>query len=341
MTDEQLICATLVLEDQSGKASTVAAYEAALCEVFGSPYAVALNSGSASITATLLALGAGPNRTVIVSASAPLPTLMPILATQAKIRFSDCSPNSASILPAGCEAVIDETVVAVVEVPLWGYPSDYTPLLDVLNDHKIPLIEDASHAHGSRVGNRFVGTVGNAGCFSTHHKKLLSSGEGGFVLTRDEELARRVRTISRLGNLDGRTAGYNFKMPAIVAALGITRLATLTDVVAARSANRLKILQLLRGSGMLELEHVGIPNGYNCVMRHSGGLRLHSALADAGIISDSIRYGYKPAYRHPIVACDGLSCPNAEALIADFVQLPTVEDPHYVAETLLKLLTQC
>ena len=165
--------------NQSGKSSMVTEYEAALAKLFHSNNAVAVNSGSAAIQTALHVIGARPGKKVVVSATAPLPTLIPISATGAEIVFVDCLINTPNINPFELESVIDENVVAVVEVPLWGYLHDYSELLSILNKHSIPLIEDSAHSHGSSVGGKFSGTFGYIGCSSTHQKKTAFNRRRG------------------------------------------------------------------------------------------------------------------------------------------------------------------
>lgn len=325
---------------QSGKSPIVSEYEAALCSFFSSNHALAVNSGSAAIQTALVCLGAAPGRTVIVSAAAPLPTLLPIAATGARIKFVDCYPDNPAIDPATLMEAIDDTVVAVVEVPLWGYPQDYTALLERLAPFGIALVEDAAQAHGARCGGRYVGTLGTVGCFSTHEKKFLSTGEGGFILTDDAQLHERTKRYARLGALSGADFGMNFKISAFTAAVGLSRLEQLPAVLEQKRQVRRALLSHLGPWAAREIEHVGEPNGYNLVIdcaQPTPG--LHAALADAGIKTDVVAYGYKPGYRHKLFAGLGGHCPHAEALTARVVQFPnTTADPAALARGFIDTL---
>src|SRR4051812_26089627 len=163
MLEIDRLALALASDQQSGKAPIVAEYDTALASYFGAKHALAVNSGSAAITAALSALGARAGRTVIASAAAPLPTLLPIAATGARIVFVDCKPDSVAIDETAIGAALTDDVVAVVEVCLWGYPQDYEPLLAVLRPRNIPLVEDAAQAHGSSVNGKYVGTFGTIG----------------------------------------------------------------------------------------------------------------------------------------------------------------------------------
>lgn len=327
--------------NQSGKSEIVTAYEVELATRFGAGHAVAVNSGSAAIEAALVALGAGPGTRVLVSAAAPLPTLMPILATGAAPEFIDCLPLSPA-MDAGCAARaldgdiagdVDGDIVAAVEVPLWGYPLDNTPMTELLATASIPLVEDASHAHGALAPDgRSVGTHGVVGCFSTHHMKMLSTGEGGFVLTGSAELAQRIRTYCRLGDLDGTHDGRNYKPSAFTAAIGRARLAALGARVRARRRIAEDTLGLLAGLPLRDIgaEGRGRPNGYNLVVAlpettSTEWRRFHQLLAEEGLSTDPIRFRYSVGYSKPRTRRWRRDCPNAERLVWRLVQLPTAE----------------
>lgn len=330
MEELEALRAALSSPNQSGKSEVVEKYERDLASHFGAAHAVALNSGSAALEASLSALGACAGKSILVSAAAPLPTLMPLLATGASIRFVDSSPDSPRMNAADLERCLDQTVVAAVEVPLWGYPLDYSPVLPLLSEAGIPLIEDAAHAHGAHVDGKFVGTFGAAGCFSTHQMKPLSTGEGGFVLTDDPEIESRVRRYSRIGNLDGTSYGRNFKPSAFTAAVGIARLAHLSQKVRDTRAAAISLLERLPEELSLEADHIGVPNGYNLVVNVASRERarnFHQSLADVGVRTDPIMYNYKVGYKHSLFRGWVRHCPNAEALTEKLVQLPTRTTP--------------
>ncbi len=132
---------------------------------------------------------------------------------------------------------------ALLAVALWGYPVLTRELIDLLANNEISLLEDSAHAHGSIELGKFSGTVGSIGCFSTHDNKLLSTGEGGFVLTNTADLYERMKTYSHLGYCRGDEMGFNFKLGAPQALLGQDRLTRLGNQVAARK--KLRTLFLL------------------------------------------------------------------------------------------------
>ena len=128
------------------------------------------------------------------------------------------------------------------------------PCPQVLADAGIPVVEDAAQAHGTLVGGRHAGTLGIAGCFSTHDRKLLSTGEGGLILTDDDTLAEKAENYTRLGHPTGRQHGVNYKLAAPLAAIGLRRLPRLEAQITARTANARPVLsELPAGSTLREL----------------------------------------------------------------------------------------
>lgn len=323
----------LASANQSGKSPLVTEYEEALAAHFGSRHAISVNSGSAAIQTTLTALGAGPGKSILVSAAAPLPSLLPIAATGATPRFVDCHVDSPGMDPWAPSFRLDTTTVAALEVPLWGYPIDYEPLRSALGP--TPLVEDAAQAHGATISGRFVGSFGEFGCFSTHQKKFLSTGEGGFILTDDPDLAERAKRFARLGGLQGRSPGMNFKISAFTAAVGLARLEQLDVVVLQRRAAREAILATLLPAGFAEVSHVGEPNGYGCVIDCRPEGVDHERLFRAGIETDVHKYGYRVASTHPLFASTTGEFPMASSLIANTVQLATGPEAADVARRFL------
>jgi len=311
----------------SGGAPVVASYEQALAAWFGVKRAVAVNSGSSALHATLVALGVRAGDEVLVPATAPVPTAMPILTCGATPVVVDTQPGSLAFDPAHLNARLSPRTKAAVSLPLWGYPADDAAAADVLAGAGVPLIEDACQAHGTIVRGRYAGTSHRTGCFSTHDRKLLSTGEGGFILTDDEDLAERIDHYTHLGHLTGASHGVNYKLAAPLAAIGVRRLASLSEQIRNRRANAARLLRVLQDGGpLIELVHdqADRPNYYNLVLVAPLALArpLAAAFVRAGLPPDSIRFGYRPLYHRPIFSTFAAACPNAEQLTATTFQLP-------------------
>ncbi|MEV6350268.1 DegT/DnrJ/EryC1/StrS family aminotransferase [Actinoplanes sp. NPDC051851] len=310
----------------SGGADIVTDYERALAGWFGVSRAIAVNSGSSALHATLLAAGVKPGDEVLVPATAPLPTALPILTCGAMPVIVDVSPASLALDPDDVAAKITDRTAAAISLPLWGYPADDRPAKQILDDAGIPLVEDACQAHGTRLPDgRYAGTLGVAGCFSTHERKLLATGEGGFVLTDDDELAEKIDYYTHLGHLKG-GHGVNYKLAAPLAAIGAVRLRGLDAQLRARAAHAARLRAALTARGPLnELANPGgaTPNYYAMVLtadRRAGDIA--AAFTAAGLPPDSVRFAYRPLYHQPLFTAYATACPHAEALTATALQLP-------------------
>jgi dTDP-4-amino-4,6-dideoxygalactose transaminase len=323
------ILAALYAGTLTGKADVVARYEHLLANTFNSQYAVATSSGSTAIQAALHCLGVRPGDEVLVPAVAVLPSVFPISANAARPVAVDVRPNSLDFDPRDLVRKITPRTKAALIVPLWGYPIDTEETKEILERYRIPLIEDAAHAHGAMLGHRYVGTFGTIGCFSTHDRKLVSTGEGGYILTDSLELANSVRDFTRLGNLSGEVWGVNFRFNALAAALGIARLPDLHKLISVRRKNANIIIRALDGSKKIrELEHpsAGIPNYYNLVLdvniEPNARRELDAELNKIGLQTDQARYGYDVFYRRNVYSVVEASCPNADQLLSRLIQLP-------------------
>jgi dTDP-4-amino-4,6-dideoxygalactose transaminase len=322
------IAAVLADGRLSGGAPVLAEYERALADWFGVRRAVVVNSGSSALHSTLVALDVRRGDEVLVPATAPIPTALPILTCGATPVIVDTEPGSLALHTADLKTKITARTKAAISLPLWGYPVDDTDAATVLAAAGVPLIEDACQAHGTRVRGQYAGTRYRAGCFSTHDRKLLSTGEGGFVLTDDPEIAERVDYYTHLGHLKGTTHGVNYKLAAPLAAIGLIRLRDLHTQLRQRRRNAHQIVAALpdHGSILTELAYANgdEPNYYNLVLTTTPGTAeaVAASFAAAGLPPDSVRYQYKPLCHQPIFTRYATPCPNAEQLAATTVQLP-------------------
>jgi dTDP-4-amino-4,6-dideoxygalactose transaminase len=239
----------------------------------------------------------------------------------------DVADGTLALDPDDVARKLTSQTVAALSLPLWGYPAPVTGAAKILAAAGVPIIEDAAQAHGTLISGQPAGTLGIAGCFSTHDRKLLSTGEGGFILTSDDTLAEKAESYTRLGHLSGGRHGVNYKLAAPLAAIGLRRLARLDGQIAARAASARTILGSLPVGGTLRelpLEAGDRPN-YYCLVLRSGPAdapRIASELTQRGLGPDTIRWNYQGLAHRPLFAQWASPCPHAVALIAATFQLP-------------------
>jgi dTDP-4-amino-4,6-dideoxygalactose transaminase len=227
----------------------VAELELAFASMCGSGEAVAVANGTAALHLALLAVGCGPGDEVV------LPSLNFVAAANvighvgATAVFCDISSeHDLTIDPADLEAAVTSNTRAVVVMHYGGHPCAMEAILDIACRHGLAVIEDAAHAPGATLAGRPCGTFGKIGCFSFFSNKNLPTGEGGMVVTRDEELADRLRLLRSHGmttlswdrhrghaqSYDVLLPGFNYRMDDLRAAIGIVQLRRLVERNAAR-----------------------------------------------------------------------------------------------------------
>jgi dTDP-4-amino-4,6-dideoxygalactose transaminase len=225
-------------------------FEAALAEWTGAPHAIAVSSATAALHLSCRALGLGPGDEMIVPALTFVATLNAPRYTGAQPVLCDVeAPQRPNLSAENVERCITPRTRAVMAVHFCGYAADLGPLRELCDAHGIALVEDAAQAIGAEAEpGRQAGTVGRLGCLSFFSKKQLCVGEGGAVLTADEELATRVRSLRShamtSGTWDRHTGheasydvvdvGYNYRLDEPRAALGLARLPRLRDDIERR-----------------------------------------------------------------------------------------------------------
>jgi dTDP-4-amino-4,6-dideoxygalactose transaminase len=200
----------------------VSEFEERFAEKFGVKRTVAVNSAMGGLQLALQGLGVGPGDEVIVD---PIVVFgaMAVLYVNAIPVFADIKKHSFNIDPNSVKEIITERTKAIICTHMFGSICDMDELLKISKEHNIPIIEDCAHALFAKQGDRFAGTFGNAGVFSFNHRKQLSTGQGGMMIVEDEELYHNIKNIYGFGRIPNRLC-WNFSMPGIVAALGITQL---------------------------------------------------------------------------------------------------------------------
>lgn len=183
----QLFC-RVSIPDRSG---VVAELEDRLAGYFGVRHAVLTSSGTAALHSAYAALDLRDGDEVLVPAYNFHATATPLLQLRAKPVLVDCD-DTGNLDPTATEAAVTTRTAAIAVTHLWGVPANIEPLVELADRHGIALVEDGSHAHGATVGGRKVGAFGRVSAFSMNGPKPLSAGEGGFVLTDDDEIYYRV-----------------------------------------------------------------------------------------------------------------------------------------------------
>lgn len=325
-TEMERIASLLGTGRLSGGASVVCDYEEALSAYFRVPRVIAVNSGSSALHAALVALGARANTEVLVPAIAPLPTVFPVLTSGARPVIVDTAPGRLSFDPDDLARKVTDRTRVAISVPMWGYPVEDSEQIELLRDAGIRVIEDACQAHLTVDGGQLSGTRADIGCFSTHDRKVLSTGEGGFLVAGDPEILERLDFYTHLGHLKG-GHGVNYKLAGPLAAIGLARLPGMVGEVSARRERAAQFLmRISRVKWLSELEHQAdsAPNYYSLVLLIQESMRAvaDNIFSGFGVQSDSKAWNFHPLNERPIFEHERWVCPNARSLATHTMQLP-------------------
>ena len=232
-------------------------FESAFAEKFGVGYAISMNSGSGTLLACLLAAGVGPGDEVIVPTLTMAATAFTVIQCGAVPVFADSDPRTFNIDPTDIERRITPFTKAIVPVCLFGLPIDFDAILALARRHDLTVIEDNAQCLLGTYKGRMVGTIGDAASFSFQgSKQMTTGGDGGMVITSDERYGTEIRKAAvqgyrTLGAAAGQTIiprnerqdwdykrhdrlGYNFRISAMQAALGMAQLERLDYLIAVR-----------------------------------------------------------------------------------------------------------
>ncbi len=307
---------------------TVRAFEEAFATFCETEFGVGTSNGTTALHAALKALGIGPGNRVLTTPFSFVASANAIRLAGAEPVFADIRPDTYTIDPAAVERQIrkhEEDIDAILAVHLYGLPADIHELSRIADRYDAVLIEDAAQAHGAEVGGALVGSLGDVGCFSFYPTKNMTTGEGGMLVTDDEQIAERARRFINHGRADDGThadVGHNFRMTSIAGAIGLKQLEKLPELNRRRRENAAVLDDGLQDTALqTPVEPSGRRHVYHqYTVRTEYRSGLMSALEDHGI-------GYGIYYPRPIheeraYADVEVSAPVAERAAKEVLSLP-------------------
>ena len=206
-------------------------------------YGISVTNGSVALEISLRALGIGCGDEVIVPPYTFMATVTAVLYVNAIPIFADIDPETYTIDPKSVESVISERTKAILPVHISGRPADMDALLSIAEKHDLYVLEDACQAWGSEWRERRVGAIGNIGAFSFQSSKNITSGEGGMIVTNDENLYEKAWSLHNCGrSLKGpwyehQLPGGNHRMTEFQAAILLAQLERLDEQTERRMSN--------------------------------------------------------------------------------------------------------
>ncbi len=357
--DEEAVLAAL----RSGRIAqgpVAADFEARLAKRVGVPHAVCVSNGTVALELALTALGVGPGDEVIVPTLTFLATANAVRSVGAKPVFADVEADTLNLDPESVRRLLSPQCVGAIPVHFAGHPADMTRLRQVVGPDRF-LLEDAAHALGAELGERAVGSLGDAACFSFHPAKLITSGEGGAVVTQSARLDQRLRDLREHGMIrdparflglgfpaelraeaegpwvyEQHRLGTNTRIPEPAAALVRNQLERMQALLKRRTELAEAYRDALQGLSGLELpaEREGTRSAWHLYRIRLqkgrapiGRRRLYEFLHDRGIEAQVhyIPVHLQPYYRNELRTAYG-DFPVAEAAYLESLSLPLFPD---------------
>lgn len=217
---------------------SIPAFEREFADYVGVRHGVAVTSGTTALQLAVAAADLPAGSEILVSASTNVATALGAFHNGHVPVPVDSEPDSWNLDLDLLEGLIHDRTAAIIPVHLYGHPVDMDRLMAIADRHGLLVIEDAAEAHGATCRGRMVGSFGDMSCFSFYANKIITTGEGGMVVTDDDTLAERLRLLRNLGFTEPRfrheVAGFNYRMTGYQAAFGRVQLGRIDEVVKAK-----------------------------------------------------------------------------------------------------------
>jgi perosamine synthetase len=315
-------------------------FEEAFAQYIGRKRAVAVNSGTSGLFLCMLALGIGPGDEVVTTPFTFVATANSVMMVGATPVFVDIDPVSLNMDAAKIDGAITEKTRAIMAVEVFGNPASFDNICEIAHKHNLILIEDSCEALGSALNARKVGTFGTMSVFAFYPNKQITTGEGGMILTDDDDLADMCISLRNQGRgksggwLDHERLGYNFRLSDINCALGIVQLSRIDEIKAKRKRVARWYQEILGDDNRLvvptEPENCDM-SWFVFVVRLACEFTLEQrdrvleGMKDAGI---QVGNYFSPAYLQPFVV-ERLGCKRGDFPVTDSASERTIALPFY------------
>ncbi len=343
-------------------------FEKMYLDYTGAKYAIVTSNGTTALHLAIEASGIKPGDEVITTPFTFIASSNSILFNGAIPIFADIDPETYNLDPEKVKEKITKKTKAIMPVHIFGNPCDMKALKEIADEHDLILLEDACQAHGAKVDGKHAGTLGDVGCFSFYASKNLTFGEGGLILTDNEELKDNVMCLRN----HGRTPkggyhhiriGYNYRSNNLVAAVGVEQLKKLPKMLETRKRNAEILQKELADLDGFALQKV--LNGHEHAWYIAAGRTDREDLPATKIVEElkakdiGSRQIYSiPSYKQPAYTkineyyywakfvkfpdYSKVNCPITERIGRDHFQIPinpgvTEENMYHIVDTLRKI----
>ncbi len=322
------------------KGNDLRQFEQEFSEFCNTKYAVGVSSGTSAILLAMMALGIKKGDEVIVPSHTFIASASPAKFLGATPVYVDVDPETYTIDPIQLEDAITDNTRAIIAVHLYGHPADMDPIMQIAASYDIPLVEDACQAHAGEYKGKRTGSMGDLGVFSFFPSKNMTvAGDGGMVVTSNEELAEKISMLRDHGRKEKYVSdmlGLNLRLSEIPAAVGREQLKHLPEWTDRRRAVAAEYDRLLAGVIETPTAAVWAKHVYHLyVIQADDRDGLAQYLKDNGV-STGIHYPV-PVHKQPCMEAGNIELPVTDALVDRILSLPmhprmTDEQVQYVAE---------
>lgn len=315
----------------SGSGPFVDRFEAAFANFIGVRHAITCANGTVALHLALDALGIGPGDEVIIPSLTYIATANAVTYCGAKPVFADSDLATWNMSADNIEPLVTPKTKAIVVVPLYGNPVDMDPIMALAQVHGIRVIEDAAEAHGATYKGKRVGSLADVATFSFYGNKLMTTGEGGMVVTDDAALADRMRLLRGQGMDPKRrywfpVIGYNYRLTNLQCAIGLGQLERLTSFIDTRKRLASRYQDLLGGLDGVSFQTERAPGEsvwwmFSVRFKDQATRdRVTDALATEQIETRPLFF---PLHTLPPYQSSPANCPNADAVALSGLNLPS------------------
>jgi perosamine synthetase len=237
-------------------------FEQELARCLNVRYAVAVSSGTAALYLALRALGVERNDQVVLPAYTFPATANVVELVGARPVFADVDRESYNLDPQQLQRLITKRTKAILPVHLFGNPADMSAIMAIARAHKLAVIEDAAGALGAVYAGKKCGTIGSCGCFSFHPRKIITTAEGGMLVTDNARIAEKARMLRnhgcrlRGGRMNFIEAGFNLRMNELQAVVGLSQVDCLGRLIKERNVLAGWYKKYLASSGDVDFQNV-------------------------------------------------------------------------------------
>lgn len=326
----------------------------------GRKHGIAVSNGTAAIDAAIEALGIGKGDEVIMPSFTIISCISQLVRNGAIPVFVDSDPDTWNMDVAQIESKITSRTKAIMIVHIYGLPVDVDPILEIAKRFDLKVIEDAAEMHGQTYKDRPCGSFGDISTFSFYPNKHITTGEGGMILTDDDELASTCRSLRNLcfepnNRFVHDRLGWNLRMTNMQAALGLAQLERLDEIVKRKRDMGAFYTELLN-----EIPHIQLPIAktpyaqniywvYGMVIDHKAGVDAKTVMSELLSRGIGTRPFFYPMHLQPVFQSEkfleGVDCPVSENMYHQGFYIPsgvglTMEQMIRVAENLHDVISK-